>query len=75
MNRKKPNTNSISHLRFDLKSMDEREIRDMFMNVSAKSLVTWLAYYKGKEEYEVCKLIKEIRDYKNGTDQSAAVKI
>jgi hypothetical protein len=66
MMQEKKNGNTIAHVPFDLKDMNEAEMKGMFMSVSAKSLSTWLSYYEGKEQYEICKIIKEIRDYKNG---------
>lgn len=68
MTEKKINGNTITHVPFDLKDMSDDEMRSMFMGVSVKSLAMWLDYYQGKEQYEVCRLIKEIRDHKNGNN-------
>ncbi|HRO41577.1 MAG TPA: hypothetical protein PL009_01990 [Flavipsychrobacter sp.] len=56
----------ISHLNFDLKNMSVDEMKSMFMNVSMRSLGSWLTYYQGKEQYEICQIIKDIYDYKSG---------
>jgi len=72
MNEKKMNGNTITHVPFDLKDMSDDEMRSMFMGVSVKSLAMWLDYYQGKEQYEVCRLIKEIRDHKNGNGDTAS---
>ena len=59
---------------FDISKLEPREIRAMFMAVSARSLDNWIEYYEAREEYEVCVIIKEVRDIKSiaaGHDDSS----
>jgi len=53
-------------LSFELLDMNPDEMRAMFMDVSVKSLGSWLAYYEGKEQTAICDLIKSVQHYKNG---------
>ncbi|HYC29420.1 MAG TPA: hypothetical protein VEB42_11395 [Chitinophagaceae bacterium] len=67
MNGEKPILNEDAGITFDLKDMNEEERKAMFMRVSVKSLSMWMSYYEGKQQFEVCREIKEIRDFKNGS--------
>jgi hypothetical protein len=53
-------------LLFDLKNMSMIDLKNMFMRVSIKSLQPWKDYYQAKGQVEICKMIKEIQEFKNG---------
>jgi hypothetical protein len=50
---------------FDISGLPEPELRELFRDLPVKSLRQWLDYYVGKEQYEVCKVIKEYVDLKS----------
>ncbi len=58
--RKKPEIIS-----FDISDMSDHELHGLFRDLPLKSLKQWLNYYVGKEQYEVCKIIKEYIDVKS----------
>jgi hypothetical protein len=51
---------------FNLAGLSNQEIKEMFQNVSPRSLPRWLEYYESKEEFEICVIIKSIFDLKKG---------
>jgi len=50
---------------FDISDLSEQEIHQLFKDLPVKSLKQWLNYYVGKEQYEICKVIKEYIDIKS----------
>jgi hypothetical protein len=50
---------------FDVSTLPEHELHDLFCDLPLKSLKHWLNYYVRKEQYEVCKVIKEYIDIKS----------
>lgn len=50
---------------FDISGLPEKEIHELFKDLPIKSLKQWLNYYVGKEQYEVCKIIKQYLDIKS----------
>jgi hypothetical protein len=50
---------------FDISGLPEKELHDLFRDLPIKSLKQWLNYYIGKEQYEVCKIIKQYLDVKS----------
>jgi hypothetical protein len=50
---------------FDISGMPENELHALFRDLPIKSLKQWLSYYIGKEQYEVCKIIKQYVDIKS----------
>jgi hypothetical protein len=50
---------------FDISDLPEKELREMFGELPLKSLKQWMNYYVGKEQYEICKVIKEYLDIKS----------
>lgn len=50
---------------FDISGLSEPELRELFGELPLKSLKQWLNYYIGKEQYEVCKVIKQYIDLKS----------
>ena len=50
---------------FDISGLPEKEIHDLFRDLPIKSLKQWLNYYVGKEQYEVCEIIKQYIDLKS----------
>lgn len=49
---------------FDISGLPENELHELFRDLPVKSLNQWLNYYVGKEQYEVCKVIKQYIDLK-----------
>ena len=49
---------------FDISELPEHELREMFGELPVKSLKQWMNYYVNKEQYEICKIIKEFLDVK-----------
>lgn len=50
---------------FDISGLPANELHDLFRDLPIKSLKQWLNYYIGKEQYEICKIIKEYIDLKS----------
>ncbi|RYZ40242.1 MAG: hypothetical protein EOP49_29665 [Sphingobacteriales bacterium] len=50
---------------FDISDLSEQEVNQLFKDLPVKSLKQWLNYYVGKEQYEICKVIKEYIDIKS----------
>lgn len=50
---------------FDISDLSQTELREMFCELPVKSLKQWMNYYVGKEQYEICKVIKEYIDLKS----------
>jgi len=50
---------------FDISGLPDKEIHDLFRDLPIKSLKQWLNYYVGKEQYEVCEIIKQYIDLKS----------
>jgi hypothetical protein len=71
MDLKKQETD-IAHMLFDLREMTADEKRVMFMQVSVRSLNNWMEYYRTREEYEICQIIKDVYDYKNGISEESS---
>ena len=50
---------------FDISDLSQTELREMFSELPVKSLKQWMNYYVGKEQYEICKVIKEYIELKS----------
>ena len=58
-------SNKAEIISFDISGLPEDEIHELFRELPLRSLKQWLNYYIGKEQYEICKVIKEYIDVKS----------
>ena len=65
MKRVSERRNKAEVISFDISGLPENEIHDLFKDLPIKSLKQWLNYYVGKEQYEVCEIIKQYIDLKS----------
>jgi hypothetical protein len=65
MRKVKEETGRAEVVSFDVSTLPEHELRELFCDLPLKSLEHWLNYYVGKEQYEVCKVIKQYIDIKS----------
>ncbi len=57
---------------FEIAGLPEAELVDLFRDLPEPSLKQWLQYYIAREEYRVCKVIKEQLDRRKDEQQSKA---
>jgi len=64
--RKIKDAKKVEAISFDISDFSEKEVQDLFRDLPVKSLKQWLQYYVNKEQYEICKIIKQYIDIKTG---------
>lgn len=57
---------AVEVIALDIAQLPEKEIQELFSDLPVRSLNHWLNYYVKREQYEVCKIIKEYIDKKGG---------